>query len=163
MVEIAVVSLGVLLLLTGVVFCLVPVVPGPILSYCAILSLYLLRRSGVPSLTLVIVTGVLTLCVVVLDMVMPSVGAKRFDCSKLGILGSVVGAIVGLFFFPWGLVVGPFLGAFAGELLAGKQIGSSLKGALGAFVGYVAGIMLKIGWCLVLAVCYAFAVLSSGR
>ena len=105
---------------------------------------------------MIVICGIFTVVVVGFDMVMPSVGAKKFDCSKLGVWGSLIGAIAGVFFFPWGLILGPFIGAFVGELIAGKKFTSSIKGAMGAFVGFATGVVLKIEWCLLLMVYYLY-------
>ena len=96
--------------------------------------------------------------VTVLDYVVPALGARKFNCGKLGVFGCVVGTIVGLFFMPIGLLVGPFLGAMIGELISGKELRQSLKGALGAFLGYAAGILLKLICCGSLAAMFVQAV-----
>lgn len=160
MADIVIIILGFLLLISGIVFCVVPLIPGPMLSYAAMFTLYFLHGTKEPSLALMIVTGLFSGIVITLDMIMPGVGAKKFDCSKSGVWGSVIGSIAGAFFIPWGLIIGPFAGAFIGELLAGKRVVPSARGAIGAFIGYATGIALKIEWCLVLVVCYVFALIS---
>ena len=62
--------------------------------------------------------GVLTLLSYALEFGSGYSGAKRFGATKWGAFGATIGTIVGLFYpFP-GLLVGPLVGAIAGELLA---------------------------------------------
>ena len=65
----------------------------------------------------------------------------------IGVVGCFIGAIVGLFFLPIGVVAGPFIGALAGEMVSGKPFGLSLTGAFGALLGYVCGVVLKVACC----------------
>jgi len=52
----------------------------------------------------------------------------------------------GLFFFPpMGLVIGPFVGAFIGALVEVKGDNNrAVKVALGSFLGFVSGSLLKV-------------------
>jgi uncharacterized protein YqgC (DUF456 family) len=53
--------------------------------------------------------------------------------------------VIGIFFFPpFGLIVGPFLGAYLGELVAGKDSRTALRSGFGSFVGFVAGTIMKL-------------------
>ncbi len=83
--------------------------------------------------------------ITVLDYVIPSVGTKKLGGSKYGVWGSTIGIIVGLFFGPLGIILGPAVGAFIGELIYQKQADVALKAALGSFVGFLAGTILKFG------------------
>ena len=57
----------------------------------------------------------------------------------------MAGLIVGLFFFPpWGLIIGPFVGAFVGELMEGSSKGKALKVAMMSFVGFLLTTGMKI-------------------
>ena len=62
---------------------------------------------------------------------------------------------------PLGVVAGPFLGALAGEMVSGKPFGMSLKGAFGALLGYVCGVMLKVFCCGFIAYQFWLAVHGS--
>ena len=153
------VTVGILLLILGFVGCVVPCLPGPLLGWCALLSIAF-SRFAIPTVWLV-VAGVVMAIATVLDYVVPALGARKFNCGKLGVFGCVAGTIIGLFFMPIGLLVGPFLGAMIGELLAGKEVRQSLKGAVGAFLGYAAGILLKLICCGSLAAVFVQAVLAA--
>jgi len=137
--------------------CVVPVVPGPALAFGGLLVL--MPSSFAPTTQTYIWFGVACVVVLVLDYVVPAFGAKKFNCSKWGIFGCVVGTLVGIFFVPWGILVGPFAGAVVGELIAGKKFASSLKGGFGALLGFIFGVALKLaycaccaGWCVALLI-----------
>ena len=91
---------------------------------------------------------------------MPAFGAKKFNCSKWGVFGCIVGTLIGIFFAPWGILVGPFTGAVVGELIAGKKFSSSLKGGFGALLGFIFGVALKLVYC---ACCVGWFVVSLFR
>lgn len=138
-----------LLLLLGLAGCVIPVIPGPVLSYAAMLLLLPTRFS--PSIGECAVFGAACAVVLVLDYVVPAMGAKKFNCSRWGVVGCMIGTVVGMFFGAPGLVLGPFLGAFLGEIEAGKGFTSSMWGGLGAFLGFVFGVLLKVVYCVICA------------
>ena len=63
--------------------------------------------------------------------------------------------MAGLFFLPVGVLAGPFLGAFAGELIARKGVGHAALGGLGAFLGFLCGLLAKLAVCAAMATCLA--------
>ena len=150
-------------LLTGLVGCVIPVIPGPVLAYGGLLLMIPSDRP--PSVFALVSFGVLVALAVVMDYVVPALGAKKFECSKWGVWGCTVGTVIGMFFLPIGLLpvgllLGPFLGAFVGELLAKKPVGKALYGGLGAFLGFLSGVFLKIVVCLLMIACYVLCLLS---
>src|SRR5690606_7007537 len=113
--------LACVILLAGIAGCLLPVLPGPPLSFVAILLLHVTRFGNFSSKTLVLL-AVLAAVVQVLDYIVPAWGTKKFGGSKYGTWGSILGLIAGLFFFipigPFGIITilgGPFVGAYMGE------------------------------------------------
>ncbi|MDR0650492.1 MAG: DUF456 domain-containing protein [Candidatus Peribacteria bacterium] len=51
---------------------------------------------------------------------------------------------IGLFAGPLGILIGPFLGALLGEYLYQQDAKKSLISALGAFLGFASGIIIKL-------------------
>ena len=142
------------LIVVSFVGCAVPVLPGPVLAFCGVLTL--LPSRFAPSTQTCVLLGVACAVVLVLNYVVPAFGAKKFNCSRWGIFGCFVGTIIGIFFAPLGLLLGPFIGAVLGEVIAGKNFVASLKGGFGALLGFLFGITLKLaycatcaGWCVV--------------
>lgn len=144
-----------ILLLIGFVGCVVPVLPGPIIGYCGLLALIPTEKS--PSATMLVTMGLLVAAVTIADYIVPAIGAKKFNCSRWGTAGCFIGTIVGFFFMPIGILLGPFLGAFCGELIARKPLVAALKGGFGAFLGFLSGVFLKILACIAMTVVFALA------
>ena len=110
-------SVACVLLVLSFVGCVVPVIPGPLLAFGGLLAL--MPSGFAPTTQTYIWFGVACAGVLVLDYVVPAFGAKKFNCSKWGVFGCIVGTMIGIFFVPWGILVGPFAGAVVGELIAG--------------------------------------------
>jgi uncharacterized protein YqgC (DUF456 family) len=145
------------LLILGLVGCFISILPGPILSYCGLLCLIPTDRSL--STTALVLLGALTIAVTAADFVIPSIGAKKFNCSSYGTWGCVLGTIVGAFFFPIGIILGPFAGAFLGEFIAKKDFVIALRSGIGAFLGFLAGTLLKVCFCLYIMIVFVMALL----
>ena len=72
-------------------------------------------------------------------------GVKRFGGGKGSVWGSMIGLILGPFVIPvLGLVIGPFAGAVLGELLAGTKPEAALRAGVGALVGLLTSVFVKI-------------------
>ena len=144
-----------LLLLIGFAGCVVPVLPGPIIGYCGLLALIPTERC--PATATLVTMGLVVVAVTVADYVVPTLGAKKFDCSRWGTVGCFVGTLVGLFFVPIGILLGPFLGAFCGELIARKPLGAALKGGFGAFLGFLSGVVLRLLACVAMTAVFVLS------
>lgn len=145
------ITLGTLLTIAGIVGCIIPLIPGPPLSYAALLILHFTLDEPFSSRFL-IVWLLLTILVTLLDYYVPIWGTQKFGGTRGGMWGSTIGLIIGLFFFPpFGIIVGPFIGALVGELLGGKEISSALRSAFGSFLGFIAGTIMKLTVSAILA------------
>ena len=141
--EIVFVILGIVLLIVGLAGCVIPVIPGPIISYLALLTL----QFGVnPVFTgdFLVMWAFIVMAVTALDYVIPIWGTKKFGGSKAGVWGSIIGLMMGIFAGPFGIILGPFLGALVGELMVGKPLEKALKAAFGSFIGFLGGTGIKL-------------------
>jgi len=142
---IVLIILGLLFALVGLVACILPVIPGPPLSLLALIILSYAKNWEPFSSTFLVFMAGLTILVTLLDYVVPAAGAKKYGASKFGVWGSIIGMVIGLFFFPpWGMLTGALVGALAGEVVAGKEGKKVLRAGWGVFVGNVVGIGLKL-------------------
>lgn len=141
--ETILIILGALCILAGIVGSFLPVVPGTPISYFGLLILQLAIQPF--SATFLIVWALIVAVIMLLDNVIPAYGTKKFGGSPYGIWGSLLGMAVGIFFFPpLGIIVGPLVGAFAGEIIGGKTSDRALKSALGSFAGLLVNTLMKV-------------------
>lgn len=138
------IGFGIIFTLVGIVGCLLPIIPGPPLNYIGLLLLHFTSKYQFENKFLII-WAIITVAVYALDMVIPVWGTKKFGGSKRGVWGSVIGLLIGLFFFPpFGIIIGPFTGAVIGELTTGKDSSDAFKSGFGAFIGFITGTVLKL-------------------
>jgi uncharacterized protein len=138
--------IGSIFVLLGIAGCVLPILPGPVLSFLGLLLLALLKQFSPPlTPTLIMIMALLALVVTVGDYVIPLWGAKRYGATKWGIWGSVIGMAIGIFFSPFGMLLGAFIGAVTVEWLVQKERGKALKAGWGVFIGSLAGMALKLG------------------
>lgn len=134
---------GVILMILGIIGCLVPVLPGPPISYLGIIILHLTKFGHFSSTTL-ITLGAVAVVVTILDYVVPIWGTRKFGGSKYGMRGATVGLIIGLFLGPMGIILGPLIGAFIGEMIFKDDLGYAFKAGFGSLLGFLTGIGLKL-------------------
>ena len=137
------VSAGAVFILLGLAGCILPVLPGPPLSFIGFLMLHFSRWGSV-EIDLLVVLAIAASLATAFDYVLPIWATKKFGGSKRGVWGATLGLVVGLFFFPpLGIIIGPFAGAYIGEITDSKNNGIAIKSALGSFVGFLMGTGLK--------------------
>ena len=130
--------------IVGLAGSILPALPGAPLSYIGLLLLLLCDGADISSASLW--AGAIFLVIVsVLDYIAPIWLTNASGGSKQATRGSVIGMVAGLFFFPpWGLIFGPFIGAFLGELMAHATTGKALKVAMMSFLGFVLTTGMKL-------------------
>ncbi len=150
-VDIALIFSSLILCGLGIVGCVAPALPGPPLTYAAIL-VYHFGKGDVFSLTFLIISLVFVIITIVIDYVLPIYATKKFGGTKQGVWGGIIGLAAGLFFVPWGIIIGPLVGAIIGDLVAGKQFESALKSGIGSFIGFLAATAVKLSVSITLTV-----------
>ncbi|MBQ3240477.1 MAG: DUF456 domain-containing protein [Akkermansia sp.] len=137
-------GLSIILAAAGMVGCILPY-PGHLLILGACISAAFANGAPYPAWW---VWGLLTLLMVfgsIVDNITTMMGARRFGSSKAAMWGTLPGIIIGAFFPPFGLIIGPFAGAFLAEILfARKNARASAASGLGATLGYLAGVIAKL-------------------
>jgi uncharacterized protein YqgC (DUF456 family) len=142
---IALVILGALFQLVGLIGCVLPWLAGPPFNFVGLILLSIAKGWKPFSPTFLVIMGGLTALTLVLDYAMPLAGARRFGASKRGFWGAFIGMLAGAFAFPpFGLILGAFAGAVVGELSAGKEQSKALRAGWGVFVGMMAAMAVKL-------------------
>lgn len=79
------------------------------------------------------------------DYIAGMLGAKFTGASKTAVYGSLIGGIFGAFFSIPGMLLGPLLGAAIGEFWARRDLFKAGKVGIGTFIGFILGVVAKIG------------------
>ena len=144
---ISLIILGVVLAIVGFAGCIIPIIPGPFLSYLALIILSFARNWEPFSASFLIVMGALTIIITILDYVAPIIGASKSGASKRGIYLSVAGMLLGIFIFPpWGIFIGAFIGGVVGEIFSGRKGKEAFKVGWAIFLGNMVSIGIKIAF-----------------
>jgi uncharacterized protein len=155
---------GILCILTGIIGSILPGLPGPPVSYFGLLLLHW-TRFGHFSTKMLVIWSIVVVIVAILDYIVPIWGTKKYGGTKAGVRGSTVGLIVGVILLPmlgivlgpfgiFGIIGGPFIGAWIGERSAGQDSQKALRAATGSFIGFIAGTFMKIAVSLILAIIF---------
>jgi uncharacterized protein len=132
------------MMVVGFVGSIMPGMPGVPIIYAGMwLAAWIDDFTRVGWVTLTIL-GILTALAVIIDLVASVLGAKRVGASRQAMIGSVIGGIAGIFFGFIGLLLGPFIGAVAGELIARRSIANATRVGVATWIGFLVGTMAKI-------------------
>ena len=136
--------LSAVLVLTGIAGLLLPALPGIVLVFAGlVVAAWAENFVYVGQGTLLFL---LALCILGygIDFLAGALGASRYGAGKYSIIGAAIGAVAGMFFGLPGILLGPFIGAVAGELYVRRDLRAAGRAGFGAWVGLVAGTAAKI-------------------
>lgn len=134
-----------ILILIGGLGSILPVLPGPPLSFGGLWLYAWFTNYEKISPTVLVVFGLLTILTFILDFFAPATGARGYKSSTYGVVGSLIGAFAGAFVLgPIGIILGPFIGAFIGEMIHTQNYEQAFRVAHGSFIGFVVGSLFKI-------------------
>ncbi len=136
--------LAIILIAVGVIGTFLPVLPGAILVFGGMLLAAWIDDFQRVGLTTLIILGALTALVLVIDVVAAVFGAKRVGASRLALTGAAIGTVLGMFFGIVGILLGPFVGAVVGELLARGQLEPAARVGFATWLGLAVGALAKI-------------------
>lgn len=136
--------IGFIFLLLGIIGSFLPILPGPFTAWVGLLIIHM--TTAVPmNWTFLGVTLGVSIAIWLVDYFIPAMGTKKFGGTRYGVIGTMIGLILGIVFFPpLGIIFGPFVGAYLGEMLNDqKDKKRALKAAFGSFIGFLTSTFLK--------------------
>jgi uncharacterized protein YqgC (DUF456 family) len=144
MVDYILVAIGIIFIIVGLIGCILPIIPGPPLSFIGLLFLHFSAFRDFTS-NFLLLMGVVAVIVTIIDYIVPIWGTKKFGGSKAGVWGATLGLIAGIFFFPpIGIIIGPLAGAIIAEVTRGKEFSKSFRAGLGSLFGFLLGTGIKL-------------------
>lgn len=150
--------LTLVIIVIGVIGTLFPALPGLPLIWAAMLGYGIYEGFREMTPTFLVVSLLVVAATQVAEHYAKAWGAQRFGAGKAGAWGAVIGSIVGLFFMPIGLVLGPFLGALVFELFAGRSGEEAFKAGIGGLVGVLGSVAVNLVVALGLTVAFILKV-----
>jgi len=140
-----------LLIGAGIIFSVLPPLPGPLLSYGALISAHYISSDTQFSTSAFVVWGIICLVIIVADYMLPIAATKKFGGTKAGVIGGMIGVVAGIILpIPFGVIIGPLLGAIIGDLYGGNHIKSAVKSGFGSFLGFLLATGLKVLYSIIL-------------
>lgn len=125
----------------GIVF---PALPGTILIAGGFLVYGLIAGFDNLSGCFFVGQGVLICLGYAVDLMATAWGVRKFGGSKAAAWGAALGTLLVFVIGPVGILIGPLLGAFVGELLMGEQLKQALHSGFGSFLGFIGGVAAKM-------------------
>lgn len=155
--DIVLLVIACVLLLAGLAGSILPVLPGPPLGYAGLL---MLEWSGYAdfSTRFLIIWAIVVALVTLLDYFLPVWMTRIFGGSRAATIGATIGLVAGIFVLPpLGMILFPFLGALAGELMFDKNnAAKAVRVAFGSFTAFIFGTGAKVAVSVIM-IAYAVA------
>lgn len=165
--DLALIIIWIVILLLGFIGDFLPILPGPILSYLALIMLQIANKAF--SIEFMIILGIITALITTVDYIVPVIWTKKMGWTKRWIRWSTIWLIIWVIVLPvlWIVIwpVGliwlfwwPFVWAYIGEKLyqSHKKQKSNdkkaLKAAFGSFLWFISGMFLKLLYTIAVAI-----------
>ena len=137
--------LAVVLFTVGFIGTILPALPGAPLFWLGMLVYGLFVKFNNLPWTFYLGQGLAVALIFFIDYLAGIWGVKRYGGSSAAVWGSVIGGILGVFLFgPLGLILGPFIGAAAGELYRKRSVDRAFQVGFGTILGFFGGTVLKL-------------------
>jgi uncharacterized protein len=149
--------LATLLVVVGLAGAVLPALPGvPLVFGGLIVAAWAddFQRVGWVVLTLL---GLLTLFSFAIDFAATALGAKRVGATRLAVIGAAVGTVFGIFLGIPGLILGPFAGAVAGEMLSHGEWRKATQAGVATWIGLLFGTLAKLALVFTMLGIFVFA------
>jgi uncharacterized protein YqgC (DUF456 family) len=136
--------IAIVLIVTGVIGVVLPALPGTWLVFAGlVIAAWADGFTRVGPWTLAML-GLLATASYGIDFVAAALGARRFGASKRAVAGAALGTLLGLFLGLPGLIIGPFVGAVAGELTLTRDMAKVGRAGVAAWIGFALGTAAKV-------------------
>jgi len=137
------------LIVVGVLGTFLPALPGTPLVFGGMLLAAWVGDFQIIGGWTLLTLGVLAAVALAIDFAASAMGAKKVGASSKAVWGAALGTLFGLLLGIPGLIIGPFAGAVAGELihrgaLNRANVGDAAKIGAATWIGMAVGAVLKL-------------------
>ncbi len=144
MIEIIALIVASTFFLVGLIGTLLPVLPGAPVIWLGMLVYGFIAGFENFGPLFFVAQALLAIVVMAVDYIFTAMGSRYFGGSKAAFWGAAAGLLIGLFFFPIGLLIGPFLGAVLADLLFRQHTALAVKSGIGASLGFLSALPIKL-------------------
>jgi uncharacterized protein len=143
--------LAVILVLAGFAGLVLPLIPGAVLLFAGLWLAAWVENYAYVGVGTLVALGIMATLTYICDAAGTAFGAKRYGASGRAMVGAAAGAVIGIFFGLPGILLGPFIGAVAGELSVRPGLRDATRVGLGATIGLAiaAAAKLALGFAMV--------------
>ncbi|MFZ5597453.1 MAG: DUF456 domain-containing protein [Bacillota bacterium] len=137
--------IAILFFVVGIIGTILPALPGAVLIWAGMLLYGIITGFNNMSVWFFVWQGVAVVLIYFIDYAANAWGVKKFGGSRAAVWGSLAGVLLGVVFMgPLGIILGPFIGAVAGELIIQKPLAAALKSGMGSVIGLIGGLAFKL-------------------
>ena len=137
-------TIAIILVVLGLVGTILPGLPGAVLVLVGLVWLAWLDDFARIGHGTIVVLTTLAVASYAVDIAATALGAQRVGASRWAVAGAFFGTLVGLFFGLPGLLLGPLVGAVAGEYLSRGSLRDATLAGFGTWMGMVVGAVVKL-------------------
>jgi uncharacterized protein YqgC (DUF456 family) len=155
-------GLVVAFIIFGLIGIVVPLIPGTLLIWIAVLIYEIVNDFGALGAPSFAVITVIALVTGTADLWMPLLGAKSVGASKRALLLGVVGSVVGTFVAPLlGTIIGYAVGILLGEYHKRGDWHEAFRASVGGVAGWGVATAIQLGGGLLMLLIFAWKVLAA--
>ncbi|ABL65749.1 DUF456 domain-containing protein [Chlorobium phaeobacteroides] len=132
------------LIVAGFAGLVIPALPGIVLVFAGLIIAAWAENFVFVGPVTIAVLSVLTIVAYLADFAAGALGAKKFSAGGYAAGGAAIGALGGMLFGIPGIIIGPFLGAVAGELMVRRDLRAAGLAGLGTWIGLAVGAAVKV-------------------
>lgn len=134
------------MVVSGAIGVVLPFLPGVPVSWLGLLVFAYATEFATVTWKALILFLIFSLLTFLIDFIAPLIGAKQYQASRFGMFGAAIGFLFGFIILgPIGILIGPFFGAMAGEVLYGGKSGDeAMLSSRGLLLGFLAGGAIKL-------------------
>jgi uncharacterized protein len=157
--EIIGLTLALLVMCVGLAGSILPGIPStPLVMLAAIAHRLYFGESSANNVVLIILFFFTALSLA-MDYLASMIGAKKLGATWRGVVGAIVGGLIGIFFSLPGIILGPFIGALAFEMIGGREFREAARAGVGAVLGLLVGALGKLACCVAMMGLFAVNVI----
>lgn len=127
--------IAIIMFLIGLIGTILPALPGVLLIFGGMLVYGFMTGFASLSIWFFVMQLLVMAVIFIVDFIASAVSTKKYGGSRQAAFGAAVGTILGVIILgPLGIIIGPFAGSVAAEVLLGKEIKQAVKVGFGSLV-----------------------------